>query len=85
MFGSLLLSLRVIIGHLARPQEQVVSEQLHYKGGIFVVLVLNGVQVCYGFVKGSTGHFTRLRRILHDLIVEHTVVQSEAQLEWMSR
>lgn len=71
----------VVLGQLRRPQEQIVSEQLHDQRRVLVVLVLHAVQVRNCFVEGCACHRACLLRVLEDLVVEDGVVQGQAKLQ----
>lgn len=61
------------------PESKVVPDELHDGGGVLVLVLLDLVDVSNGIVKGLLGELAGFGGVVLDFVVEHGVVQSEAQ------
>merc|ERR1712217_178933 len=68
---------------VGRPQRQVITQELHDEGGIFVGILRNVVKLRNGIFERSTCHFTSFVWVAQNFILENRVVQGEAQTDWM--
>ena len=63
---------------VARPEREVVTEQLHDQRGVLVGVLVEGVELGDGVVEGGLGQVAGLLRGVLDLVVEDGVVKGQA-------
>lgn len=73
--------LRTISLHVAGPQREVVTQQLHDQRAVLVAFLGEGVQLRDRVVEGRLGQATRPVRTVEDLVVEHGEVQGQAEAD----
>jgi hypothetical protein len=78
------VELRTTFLHVAGPERQVVSEELHDQRRILVALLRERVEFGNRIVKRLLGEVARTVRRVEDLIVEHREVEREAKADWVS-
>lgn len=77
-------SLLTVALHIARPQREVVPQQLHDERAIFVALLAEGIQLGDGVVEGGLGQAARPVRAVQDLVVEDGEVERQAEPDGVS-
>merc|ERR1712048_1477786 len=66
------------------PEGEVVPEQLHDEGGILVRVLCHVVQLRDRVLEGGARHLARFVRVGQHLVLEHGVVQRQAQANRVS-
>ena len=64
---------------VGRPQCQIVTQQLHNRGWVTILILFEGVQVGNGIIEGLLGELAGDVRTGQDLIVKDRVVECQAQ------
>jgi hypothetical protein len=65
------------------PESQVVSDQLHDRGGILVLIFFDLIDVSNRIIKGLLGNLAGFARVILDFVEENWVVQGQTQSNWM--
>ena len=71
--------------HVARPQGQVVTEQLHNQRAVLVRFLGKRIQFSDGIVESLLGQLASTIRRVEDLVVEDGKVQSQTQANRVRR
>lgn len=69
------------VGEVTGPKREVVSQQLHDRGWIAVLVLFKTVEVCNGVIEGSLRELAGVVRRVQDLIVEDWVVEGKAEAD----
>jgi len=69
----------LILGKLRGPEREVVTNQLHDRRGVLVLIFGEVFDVGNGVVEGLLGHLTGFAWLVHDLVVEDGEVQSKTE------
>ena len=72
-------------GVFVKKAYQVVAQELHNEGRVFVALLAEGVELSNGIVKGSLGEVAGLVRRIQNLVVEDREVKCETEADGVSR
>ncbi len=70
---------------IARPERQVVSQELHDERGVFVGVLVQGVQFGDRVVESRLGQMAGLLGCVLDLVVEDGVIERQAQADGVRR
>lgn len=69
---------------LAGPESKIIPDELHYSRGIFVLVLLNLVNLSNGIVKCLLGKLAGIRGVIIDFVLKYRIIQSETEPAWMS-
>jgi hypothetical protein len=75
--------LRTTFLHVAGPERQVISEELHDQGRILVALLGERVEFGNRIVKRLLGEVARTVGRVEDLVVEYGEVEGETETDWV--
>ena len=74
----------IVLSELTGPKGQVVSDQLHDGGRVFVLVLWEILDVGNSIIEGLLGHLTGFGGLVHDLVVEHGEVEGETKSDGVS-
>ena len=76
--GSFLVFI-IVVPHFAGPKSEIIPDELHDGGGVFIAIFLDGLDVCDGIIEGSLGNLAGHGLVAHDLIIEDGEIQGETK------
>lgn len=71
--------------HVAGPERQVISEELHDQGRILVALLRECVEFGNRIIKCLLGEVARTVGRVEDLVVEYREVEGKTEADWVGR
>jgi len=80
----MMLQQLIIVGHVAGPQGQVVTQQLHNERRVLVRVLRERVELRDGVVKGLLGQGAGLVGRVEDFVVEHREVECQTEADRVS-
>ncbi len=71
----------LVIIHFTGPEREIVSDQLHNGGGVFVGVFLNVLDVGDGVVESLLGSVAGHGGVLLHFVAEHGIIKGEAEAD----
>ena len=61
--------------HLASPESEIISNELHDGSGIFVLIFIDVLNIGNSIIEGLLSEFTSLSRAVDDFVTENGIIE----------